>query len=203
MTMPVLIANTKKTEYSNKLKKVYSVISQAILLSEAQTGTSSLDWERTGMINNDDGTSNNEANDNEVYNFYMNYLNSNLKSTKVEKGGEIEIDGETRYVGTKVYLADGTILSFTNGACFDIVADLNGKRIPNEEGRDIYRFLLCPRNWAQGYFGNKNQSFGPYTPTNCPTREIALQRCKDLSAYCSTLLMYDNWEYKNDYPYKL
>lgn len=203
MTMPALIANTRKSEYSNKLKKVYSSLSQAILLSEAQTGISSLDWERNGMIYNEDGEYDYEANDNENYNFFMKYLAPSFKYTSIEKGGFIEEDGEEKFKGTKVYLADGTILVFTNGSCFDIVADLNGNRIPNQSGKDIYRFLLCPRGNAPAHFGNKNQNFGPYTPAYCPTREIALQKCKENSAYCSTLLMYDNWEFKDDYPYKL
>ncbi|MDR1168001.1 MAG: prepilin-type N-terminal cleavage/methylation domain-containing protein [Heliobacteriaceae bacterium] len=37
------------------------------------------------------------------------------------------------------------------------------------------------------------------------TREDALIDCRDnLGGYsCSTLLLYDNWEFKDDYPYRL
>lgn len=203
MTMPVLIANTKKSEYSSKLKKVYSSLSQAILLSETLSGGSSLDWSRTGMIKDEDGENDVELNDQENYNFFMTYFAPVLKYTSIEKGGYIETDDGEMFEGTKVYLADGIILTFTNGVCFDIVADLNGNKRPNKEGRDIYRFLLCSRENAKNYFGNENQSFGTYAPVRMSSRDDALQKCKEEPAYCSTLLIRDNWEFKDDYPYRL
>lgn len=203
LILPFFMANIRKSEYSNKLKKLYSIISQAVLMSEIQTGLSALDWERNGMINNEDGTSDVVANEEESYNFFIKYLAPSFKYTSIVKGGYIEENGRKKFINTKVYLVDGTVLVFTNGSCFDIVADLNGNRMPNKGGIDIYRFLLCQGGAPQAHFGNKNQSFGTYMPVHCPTREIALQKCKENSSYCSTLLMYDNWKFKDDYPYKL
>lgn len=203
MTMPALIANTKKSEYSSKLKKVYSSLSQAVLLAENNTGMSSLDWGRNGMIQDESGEFDEVLNDSENYNFFMTYFAPVLNYTAVEKGGYIESDGEELFHGTKVYLSDGIVLTFTNGACFDIVADLNGNKRPNLEGRDIYRFLLCSRENAKAYFGNKNQSFGTYIPGAVTSRDDALKKCKENAAYCSTLLIRDNWEFKDDYPYRL
>ena len=152
MTMPALIANTKKSEYSSKLKKVYSSLSQAVLLAENNTGMSSLDWGRNGSIQDESGEYDEVLNDTENYNFFMTYFAPVLNYMSVEKGGYIESDGEELFHGTKVYLSDGIVLTFTNGVCFDIVADLNGNKRPNQEGRDIYRFLLCSRENAKAYF---------------------------------------------------
>lgn len=69
MTMPALIANTKKSEYSSKLKKVYSSLSQAVLLAENNTGMSSLDWGRNGLIQDESGEFDEVLNDSENYNF--------------------------------------------------------------------------------------------------------------------------------------
>ena len=203
MTMPALIANTKKSEYSSKLKKVYSSLSQAVLLAENNTGMSSLDWGRNGLIQDESGEFDEVLNDSENYNFFMTYFEPVLKYTSIEKGGSIETDHGEKFEGTKVYLSDGIVLTFTNGSCFDIVADLNGNKRPNEEGRDIYRFLLCPRENAKTFFGNENQSFGTYAPVRMSSRDDALQKCKEEPAYCSTLLIRDNWEFKDDYPYRL
>ncbi|MFQ8625632.1 MAG: prepilin-type N-terminal cleavage/methylation domain-containing protein [Candidatus Gastranaerophilaceae bacterium] len=52
MTMPALIANSKKTEYSSKLKKFYSVMNQAILMSEQDNGEAG-EWLKEGGIEGD------------------------------------------------------------------------------------------------------------------------------------------------------
>lgn len=203
LTMPVLMSNYKKKEYSSRLKKVYSSLSQAILLSENRTGTSSLDWDRNSYILNDDGDYDSVENDDEIYNFFMNYFAPVLNYTSIEKGTFIQSDGTEKFQGTRVYLSDGVILTFVNGLCFDIRADLNGNRLPDKEGYDMYRFLLCSRSQAERYFGNKNKSFGTYHPALFSNRNEALAKCKETPAYCSSLLIMDNWEFKKDYPYKL
>lgn len=47
LTMPALIANSRKTEYSSRLKKFNSTMEQAIRMSELDNGQIS-DWVRSG-----------------------------------------------------------------------------------------------------------------------------------------------------------
>ena len=98
-----------------------------------------------------------------------------------------------------------------NGDCTDITYDVNGfEKESNVEGRDTYHFVICPYNFL-GYGLNDNQKLRPLLSkkyviddsTGNPTREKLLERCKAAPDQCTGLLMYDGWEFKDDYPYKL
>lgn len=99
-------------------------------------------------------------------------------------------------------MADGTTMYWHNGGCIDMTIDVNGDRNPNKSGYDRFTFLLCMESQAKGYCGG-NKHFCSYIPTKAQTRKEALSLCKTTPAYCSTLLLYDDWEFKDDYPYRI
>ena len=95
-----------------------------------------------------------------------------------------------------VYLNDGSSFYIYKGySCVTFYFDVNGNKKPNVSGKDIYEFQIC--NTDLKFRPNHNYDF------KINSRELAFQYCKNYSEYCSALLYYDNWEYKDDYPYRL
>ena len=101
-----------------------------------------------------------------------------------------------------IYLNDGSSFSIMKGTCIDFVFDINGNRKPNVEGRDKFRYLYCPESATQwGWTDGENLL--PYKSASIKTREQALQKCRQDKAYYTALLSFDDWEFKEDYPYKI
>ncbi|MBP3923905.1 type II secretion system protein, partial [bacterium] len=203
MTLPALVQHYRKVEYSARLKKFYSSMNQAILLSEVNNGSPS-DWNKVYSIYDDDGNFDYNANGEHTYNLFMKYLAPYIKYTKIEQGKiEIDEDGNQKVSSTTVYFADGSTAWLWNGDCIDMGFDVNGKSKPNQSGRDLFRFLICPTpGFASYHCGSSNRVFCSYHGETT-TRTNILNACKSNSTYCSGLLMHDGWEFKDDYPYKL
>jgi hypothetical protein len=72
---------------------------------------------------------------------------------------------------------------------------------PNVSGKDRFVFLSCPAAAESVWCAGKD--WCTYRPTGANTREALMSRCKSSGSYCSALLEYDNWEFKDDYPYNL
>ena len=194
LTMPSLIQNHKKSEASARLKKFYSTMSQAILLSENDNG-SAKQWTKVDNIGKDPDTGLYDDADAENTEIYFNtYLKNYLKYLKTGK------DENTNLF--KVMLTDGSSFLMRNGSCIDIIFDYNGDKYPNKEGRDQYRFLICPANNAKDY-ANPELSLQTYSSSTDTTREARKYACKSNPAHCSGLLEYDNWTFKSDYPHRL
>ena len=193
MTMPVLIQNHKKSEATARLKKFYSTMSQAILLSENDNGPAK-QWTKADNIAKDPDTGlydDADAVNTEIY--FNTYLKNYLKYLKTEK------DEDTNLF--KVMMNDGSSFLMRNGNCIDFIFDYNGDKYPNKEGRDRYRFVICPAGYQ--FNANKNLSFSVYAQAASTTRTQRLSNCKSDPRYCVGLLEYDNWEFKSDYPYRL
>ncbi len=99
-----------------------------------------------------------------------------------------------------IYLNDGSSLYLSKGACMDFVFDVNGDRKPNVYGRDMFDFLYCPK--SVNYY-RKPEKIIPYQTNSVTSREEALELCKQRGIYCSALLLFDDWEFKSDYPYHI
>ncbi len=181
MTMPALIQNHKKAEAIARLKKFYSVMAQAIILSEIDNGPST-DWEKYA-----NGSGNNYWHSEE---FFNKYLKNYLKILKTDK------DNSTNLF--RVVFNDGSTVTMNNGNCIDFIFDYNGDTRPNEEGRDKYVFLLCSDEYKR-----VNNNFSTYIRQSNLTRTQTLNLCKNDPIYCSALLEVDNWVFRNDYPYRL
>ncbi len=198
MTLPTLTANYRKKESSARLKKFYSALSQAIMLSENENGPS-LYWDKEKGIADD-----NEGNNQKALKYFNKYLKPYFKQIQFDENPDIDRDEDGHSNKIKIYLADGTYFTFHNGDCAHVRFDVNGDKNPNTYGRDLFSFLICPPDYTQ-YYMPPNRNFGPYCQpySNCNTREKALSMCKTNNDYCTMLLMFDNWEFKEDYPYKI
>jgi len=184
LTMPSLIQNYKKKEYSVRLKKFNSVMANALRLSEYENGGN--------LFDNYSGT---------ALDFFTAYIAPHLIYTKIIKSPSGRYLDSVPVEAT-VFFNDGTLMDIRVGACMGYLFDVNGDAKPNATGRDQFGFVYCGNNtpnWKTGW--------GPYDNSGLefPTRDLLLTQCKRevAATYCSGLLQYDDWEFKDDYPYKL
>lgn len=194
MTLPALVQKHKRMEATSKLKKFYSTMSQAVMRSEVDNGKVDY-WEKTAIQFDENGEL--LINPEDANKFFNKYLAPYLKYTSANI---IENAEELKYGQIRINLADGTVIYLHNGNCTDIIYDINGDRQPNEQGYDRFVFLICPKEYNSS--PNK-QPFSSYIRRQINSREEALNLCKENGGTCSYLLQYDNWEFKEDYPYRL
>ncbi len=206
MTIPNLVQNYKKREYSTRLKKFYSMMSQAIKLSEVDNGPSS-QWVIPFRIKDDDGNVDWDAGFEMGLNFFNTYFKPYMNIVGAEENVEISegLAFNNSKKNLRVSLNDGSIFYFTVGNCVDIDYDVNGLKSPNEAGRDIYKFVFCSNaedSISNTFSKKENQNFSVYC-SGITNRDQALRACSKESYRCPCLLQYDNFEFKDDYPYKL
>jgi len=98
-------------------------------------------------------------------------------------------------------LADGSSIAFSDMTNFDynlygfkIHVDLNGLKIPNKLGKDRFEFRVETRT---NYF-LKPEGYNRYEHMN-PERTECFTGDGNTCAF--TIIMYDNWNIANDYPW--
>lgn len=184
MTLPVITSTYRKKVIENRLKKFYTISNQAIKLSEVTNGDSK-DWEVPDM-----------SNPAATELWYNKYLKDYIKSTSITRNAG-------QYV-VWIRLADGSGFGIRRtsmeASSFDVYFYPN----PNSDmeladntdktrGKDNFIFHYVPGKGFIPYQGIYKGS----------DRNALLQACKNNINLCTRLLMFDNWEFKNDYPYKI
>ena len=203
LTMPALIQHYRKQVVETKLQKFYSLMSQAIKMSEIDNDDIS-GWVKAEIKYLEDGTKDWDANFINTEQFFDKYISPYVKTIKkynreFDFGGTAGKQNLTTYV-----LADGSLISLNNGNCVDFKYDINGDTAPNEMGRDTFNFLLCiNKDIAKGYCGAENKHFCPHGDNSIKTREQILKKCRTDARFCSWLIEVDGWKIKDDYPHKL
>ena len=183
LTMHALIKTYQKNVTVNKLKETYSILSQAVKLSEIDNQTCDM-WDYHDVRRNSDA----------ALEWFNKYLKPYLKYSKIEKNGEF----------LYVYLSNGVIISlWYNGVNhFHVFVLLNGLN-KTVEGKDRFTYFLGD-NSSESYFKNKN-SFIPYNYNQNFYSEVtrhmllndAVYGCNLTSThteprrYCSYLIMFD------------
>lgn len=201
MTLPALLQSYKQKEYSTKLKKFYSVMQNAINLSESYNGPAG-DWTKQGGlqgdIKDDEGNADFETNRIVIEDFVQRYLSPYIQHSSFETGNPNWKFGEA-----KIVFNDGTHLYIHNGNCIDFNVDLNGEKGENSYGIDAFHFYLCSDEKCKRQSWNKQ--CGRLTPYMGEpiSRTAALDLCKTSPAHCSYVLLQDNFEFKKDYPYRV
>lgn len=143
MTLPTLIAKYQKQVYTTQLKKVYSELSQAVMLFKVDDNITNLS----------DSSLNSNA---EFNNFIKKYLhvtkecnsalspcfsNSYKKLSGVESKFNLGCGGNKSYVLTSGVAICARYNNETN-ALAEIHIDVNGKKAPNVFGRDAFNLFL-------------------------------------------------------------
>ena len=205
ITIPTLLANHKKKEASARLKKFSSSMQQALIFAQNEFGTPAYEWIDIRDYQDEDGNIDQQQSYDLSYAYWNKYLAPYMNCLKVEKGVYNEEDN-TKSSGTKIYFTDGSTVTLHFGNCIDLIFDVNGNRLPNEDGRDRFVFFIATgKSYAKAKEEElyKNQSFAAAYLPLYDTREKAFNACKTKAYYCSALLQYDDWEFKDDYPYRL
>ena len=193
MTIPTLISGYKKKEYSTKLKKFYSMMNQAIQMSTIESGPASA-WSYPA-----DGTDIDA-----LKTFWSTYFEPYLKVSSASEERFTSTNTDGTVVTRDLYVInfqDGTSVGIRAAGAIDFQFDVNGSSGPNTFGKDQFDFIM---NKTTGKFSaytymNSTDQDSEYLKD----RDNALQACIDNGFYCSLLLFLDNWEFKDDYPFKL
>ena len=193
LTMPNLIAHYRQQEVSTRLKKFYSLFNQAIILSQIDNGPVT-DWSRADNLKGEDDEDSKVKNFDEMSRFWNKYFAPYIRTLKIENGSDI---GQA-----KIYLPDGSTILAWNGGCMSFSFDTNGDKKPNIPGKDIYLFHFCHKKAEQNLYLGVNKAFGPFSMISATDRQAAYDECKDKSNCSSLLILYDNFEFKKDYPIK-
>ena len=186
MTMPVLIQNHQEKVTVTRLKKVYSVLSQAYMSSSAEN----IDITEWGL-----GETFSSEGAEAIAQKMMPYLKLN-KNCGFGKGcfpnGVVykylngtswyRIDDASR--AYKMILSDGTLIAIESGKTYGkVFVDINGFKGPNQDGKDMFSFRLEKnRVMPFGYQGDivsfgKNESYAAWVIYNentdylrCPSK---------------------------------
>lgn len=210
MTIPTLITNYQKKQTVTRLKEIYSTLTQAVKLSEAENGTVD-GWDKniTSI---------------EAFNLYLRpYMNVNERKYKDYKktlrykrmSGEYETDWSLfQDTGHVLALNNGSLL-FLNSDNFKIekglivAVDINGFSPPNNIGKDFFVFYVLfdsekesdPKVVPYGSYNTSDHPFGEWKRENAISNNVYSCNKKSRGMFCLALIMIDNWEIKKDYPW--
>ena len=180
MTIPTLIHNYQKTVYVNQLKKSYSILEQAFQKMLADDGVQKLsDTSVWASKNNAECNYSTTSYTTDNCKAFVNSLNKYIKIIGVEKYGNkvayLKGTGTNNYTNYySLVLSDGTIVMLyvfssapTSSACNQIKSqggnmcsssglmsiDINGRKGPNTDGRDVFWFYLSDEGKLNPHFG--------------------------------------------------
>jgi hypothetical protein len=209
------VQNYQKTQIVTQLKKNYSAISNTTNLAIADNGPIT-GW---NLYHNTDSVPGSSEKPSE--NFANTYLVPYLKVSKncgVTSNGDciykyyrLNNDGGQLTLGTdwaRFFLTDGTFIAITtfyaigtDGKYYKdalVLIDANGLKGPNKFGKDLFEFKYIIDGPNPSYNGKLISSGGS------ATRDELLQgNCSKTGKgdYCSTVIMKDGWQIKDDYPW--
>ena len=209
MTMPTVIKNYQKKVTVERLKSTYSLLYQAVRMSENDNGT--LDtWEIPA--------------ESEAYDvgkgFAEKYFTPYLKKTKECRQKDCfseylyYLDGKTlkntfdRY---SLQLANGVVIYFypRNNKLCDIGIDINGKKGPNTKGKDQFNLILTNKAMSSEFFGIQSKPglyfYGQgHSIDYLKTKVYACSKTEGTDyrgLFCGALIMQNNWQMPDDYPW--
>ncbi len=198
LTIPSVVKNYQKTQTVTKLKKAYSVISQAYNNSQAQNGSYDT-WDKGFDIGTEE--------------YFDRYWAPYFKIEKICSTGAVcgyksnypivDLSGaETSYsvhtsvIGKSFITTDGILyrirVTTSSGAeeASNILVDLNNSKGPNMLGKDIFFFERTAKGILPSYYSSTQATID----TNCskgPGKGIC----------CAAKIMRDGWEIKDSYPW--
>lgn len=207
LTLPNLISNYQKHQTVVQLKRIYSQLSNAVVESELVNSEYST-WDMTLSAQN----------------FFIKYFKDFLpvikecrvatkdRCSSVTQRLPLKNSTDTiplmRNNGGQysLVLNNGTIIFMDRhenmGVVYLFSVDLNGDKGPNRNGRDVFHFAFT-KDGLHGYshYGfnhkaryNMSGAYGSCNKNSCCSFARA-------GGGCSTMIMYDGWQIKDDYPW--
>ena len=214
MTMPTLVNVYQKKKTVNQLKKSYTMLYNAIKLSEVKNGSVDY-WNYTLGAKM-------------FFETYLSeYISVSKKTVSQSRIQYMYLSGSpckaTLCTGDSylVFLSDGSSLMVSNHGGLNngkvVSLDINGYSKPNTVGKDLFSYVIRPK-YGLAPFGYKgfgyiaseaeeehggfnNQVFGEYNRDVIKgQRNYACNRNK-FGFWCSALILIDGWQIKEDYPW--
>ncbi len=196
--MPALIANHQKKVVESRVKKFYSVINQAVIMSEVDNGSYEF-WDYP--VDNDSDA---------MEEFFNRYFAKYINTLKITDSSTYRIDNDGNQTDELqnsiiVYLTDGSAIQMRASAGIDIAFYPNASKIGNitKSQREVFSFNFNKSN-ANGI----KSSVEPYTAGWDGTTENLINNtrygCRHNSptySYCAKLLQLNNWQITKDYPW--
>lgn len=221
MTMPNLIANYQKKSVVNRLRKMYAVTKQAVLLSKVDNDeVSGWDWELA---------------ENDIYGFTKKYFAPYFKGSQIYKGNDFDKITDHKYsiknlsnkIITGLNSKEYAIIILLDGSYFIakerhntgyewLYIDINGLSGPNRIAKDIFVLNMTPdyyynsiRNaeitfWMEGSSREVLTNSGPQEDE----KNFGYYGCSKNNKYgyysgyaCGALIQADGWKISEDYPW--
>lgn len=211
MTLPTVVNKYQKNVATGKLKKIYSVLTNATLRAENDYGPSEYwDYPITSV---EDGSLLQGIDVNGFYNrYYAPYLNmsENVKNTMGEytvtnlNGNDANLIGVGHTKNLyRINSVEGICIKFwSNNQYVAVMVDLNCASPPNVLGKDV--FDIAELYWER----QKNLAIPRLLIIkDAETRAEALELCKSFTYGngvpnpCFAVFVYDGWQFKDDYPW--
>ncbi|MDR1326987.1 MAG: type II secretion system GspH family protein [Heliobacteriaceae bacterium] len=213
LTMPSLVQNYRKRVVETRLAKFYSVMNQAVKLSEVENGDKE-EWEQI------------PTDKDELSEWYDKYLAKYIISTKTEavilnfddltkppnSDGSLVHEAVDDFI---IYFSDGSagligsthVYFFPNAKDADILKSSNNYKGEAEYGKAMFVFHFYP-NSSNIY--HKGKGFEPYKwgwdGTEAMLRNDTVYGCNKNSlneaGYCAALIQLNGWKIPDDYPFK-
>ncbi len=197
LTIPTMMSYYRKKVKSTRLKKFYSVYMQTIYRA-TEGGNISMSGE--DILKS-------VANPDEMFEYVNTYYVPYVKFAHLSK----------TKVGVFAGFPDGSAMLIAKSGCTagtacvhilfcpenkdctqtNVIDNKNLDNLGDGKNRFVFYTTGVP-----GYVYEWNEK-GELTTTTTPNREDALRSCKNHYRNCTKLLYIDNWEFKNDYPYKI
>lgn len=207
LTIPNLITKYQKHQTVVQLKRVYSQLSNAVIASEQIDGEH-LTWDMTLSAQD----------------FFIKYFKDFLpvvkeckigakeRCTSVSQRLPLKDSSDTmpfmRNDGREysLVLNNGTIIYMSkwenNGIMYQFSVDLNGDKGPNRNGRDVFHFHFTKDGlYGYSHYGSKAKGRGNGSGAVGGCNVNSCCSFARAGGGCSTMIMYDGWQIKDDYPW--
>ena len=216
LTLPSLVQNYRKSVVENKLKASYSIISNAVKMSEVENGMG-FDFTISDEYKDENDVNNFSAKQSEA--IFNTYFKSYFKVVKEyskkdnnkfdyygQKGGKID---DVAITGKCFELTNGTAMCFVarGGAVGHFYVYLNPEKEKKVAGSDVFAFRLDKSRGAYWSYGLTNVSIGlsrPQLLDGCSNEyDHALTPDWSRPDICTYLIQLNGWKIPNDYPVRL
>ena len=210
MTLPTLINKYEKSVATTKLKRIYSLLTNATQRAINDYGPSEY-WDYP--MSTEDLNPTGITLDQFFERYYAPYPKSSGSSVVKYTDGydvynfnKVNVGYNNHSIGrgSRFKLNDGMCITmWANNQYFVFTADLNCEKPPNIVGKDVFDI-------AELYIQNNRKLEIPWNKTlskGKETRDFALEKCKANTyqsggpTWCFSLFVYDGWQFKKDYPW--
>lgn len=200
LTIPTLLQSYNKKITETKLLKFYSIMNNAIALSEIDNGDKTLwDYWLTDVILPEGGKLNqSEAIDKK----FKKYLEPYLKIAKTTE--TTDLNNQKRII---YYFSDGSAFSYAYHENRDILFfPQNAEKcikLADNEGSCYFVFSFYPNGNNNEWKYHLNKGLEPTLFGYDGNPETLYTNCKDSGSYCAALIKNNNWKIPKNYPRKL